>query len=46
MTDRPAATHCPYCSNQGVTSFEYASVRRAWYACVACKKVWIAKRQD
>jgi hypothetical protein len=40
------ATHCPYCSNQGVTSFEHASMRRAWYACVACRKVWIAKRHD
>jgi DNA-binding response OmpR family regulator len=40
------STHCPYCAHQGVTSFEYASHRRAWYACVACQKVWIAKRLE
>jgi DNA-binding response OmpR family regulator len=40
------STHCPYCEHLGVTSFDYASHRRAWYACLACKKVWIAKRQE
>jgi len=39
-------THCPYCDHAGVTSFEYTSYRRAWYACLDCKKVWIAKRQE
>lgn len=39
-------THCPYCERGGVTSFEFASHRRAWYACLECKKVWIAKRQE
>jgi DNA-binding response OmpR family regulator len=39
-------THCPYCDHRGVTSFEYASHRRAWYACLECGKVWIAKRQE
>lgn len=39
-------THCPYCDHEGVTSFDYASLRRAWYACLQCKKVWLAKRQD
>ena len=39
-------THCPYCSHHGVTSFEFCSHRRAWYACLQCKKVWIAKRQE
>jgi DNA-binding response OmpR family regulator len=39
-------THCPYCNHAGVTSFEFCSHRRAWYACVECKKVWIAKRQE
>jgi DNA-binding response OmpR family regulator len=39
-------THCPYCQHNGVTSFEFASHRRAWYACLECKKVWIAKRQE
>ena len=32
------STHCPYCSHPGVTSFDYASQRRAWYACLACRK--------
>lgn len=39
-------THCPYCMHQGVTSFEFTSYRRAWYACMACKKVWLARRQE
>lgn len=39
-------THCPYCSHQGVTSFEFTSYRRAWYACLSCRKVWLAKRQE
>jgi DNA-binding response OmpR family regulator len=39
-------THCPYCSHAGVISFEFCSHRRAWYACLECKKVWIAKRQE
>lgn len=40
------STHCPYCDRTGVTSFEFCSHRRAWYACLACKNVWIAKRQE
>src|SRR5205823_4470213 len=39
-------THCPYCDHGGVTSFEFASHRRSWYACLECRKVWIAKRQE
>jgi len=39
-------THCPYCNHRGVTSFEFCSYRRAWYACTDCKKVWIARRLD
>jgi len=39
-------TYCPYCSHSGVTSFEFCSRRRAWYACLDCRKVWIAKRQE
>lgn len=39
-------THCPYCDHAGVTSFEFCSHRRSWYACLACRKVWIAKRQE
>jgi DNA-binding response OmpR family regulator len=40
------ATYCPYCSHQGITSFEYASHRKEWFACLECKKVWVAKRQE
>jgi len=39
-------THCPYCNHGGVTSFEFCSRRRAWFACLQCKKVWIAKRLE
>ena len=39
-------TQCPYCNHSGVTSFEFCSHRRAWYACMQCKKVWIAKRLE
>ena len=37
-------TYCPHCAHVGVTSFDYVSYRRAWYACLACKQVWIAAR--
>ena len=40
------STHCPYCQHEGVTSFDHASHRRDWYACLSCKKVWMAKRQE
>jgi DNA-binding response OmpR family regulator len=39
-------THCPYCNHGGVTSFEFCSHRRSWYACLKCRKVWIAKSQE
>jgi DNA-binding response OmpR family regulator len=39
-------TGCAYCETQGVTSFEFASHRRSWYACSKCKKVWLGKRQE
>ena len=31
---------CPQCKRQGVTSFDFASHRQAWYACLACRNVW------
>jgi CheY-like chemotaxis protein len=37
---------CPQCNHRGVVSFEFASYRRAWYACLACKSVWMAKRLE
>lgn len=39
-------TACPSCGREGAVSFEFSSHRRAWYACLACKNVWIAKRQE
>ena len=39
-------THCPHCQQSGVTSFEFTSHRRAWYACLECRKVWIAPRRE
>lgn len=39
-------THCPHCAHPGVTSFDYAAMRKAWFACLQCKRVWMAKRQD
>lgn len=37
---------CPSCDGAGATSFDATGLRRAWYACLACKHVWIAKRQE
>jgi len=39
-------TQCAYCSHTGVVMFDYAAHRRAWYACKACRKVWLARRRD
>jgi transposase-like protein len=39
-------TVCPYCNHRGVTSFDFISHRRAWYACPECKKVWMGRRQE
>ena len=39
-------TACPSCHHRGAVSFEFSSHRRSWYACLECKKVWIAKRQE
>jgi DNA-binding response OmpR family regulator len=37
---------CPSCGCPGAVSFEFSSHRRCWYACLACKQVWLGKRQD
>jgi DNA-binding response OmpR family regulator len=39
-------TACPSCAHRGAVSFEFSSHRRSWYACLACKQVWIGKRQE
>ena len=38
--------HCPHCNALPITAFDFLSYRRAWYACLACKKVWIGKWID
>ena len=40
-----SGVHCPHC-NAAATTLDFLSHRRAWYACLACKKVWITKRID
>jgi DNA-binding response OmpR family regulator len=39
-------TACPLCRTRGVTSFEFHSHRRMWYACLACEHVWLGPRQE
>jgi DNA-binding response OmpR family regulator len=46
MFEEWPSTSCPYCRHAGATCFEYSSRRRAWYACLACNKVWLAARRD
>lgn len=36
---------CPHCEYPGATSFEFASHRRAWYACPSCRGVWVGPLQ-
>jgi CheY-like chemotaxis protein len=37
---------CPRCGGTGATSFDHASYRRAWYACLPCEHVWLGARQE
>lgn len=37
---------CPRCHASGPVSFDFASYRRMWCACLACKAVWIAPRRE
>lgn len=39
-------TYCPTCAQGNVVSFDAASHRRMWYACLPCQKVWIGPRGD
>lgn len=39
-------TACPTCGHLGATSFDFASYRRMWYACLACDATWIGRRQE
>ena len=37
------ASTCLHCGQKAATRFEFASHRRAWFACLACNQVWLAK---
>ena len=37
---------CPTCQASGVTSFEFSSYRRMWYACLMCDAVWLERRRE
>lgn len=37
---------CPQCSAGDAVNFEYASHRRAWFACLACDAVWMGRRRE
>jgi CheY-like chemotaxis protein len=37
---------CPSCGEADIISFDAASHRRSWYACLPCRSVWIAPRHD
>ena len=37
---------CPYCNHKGIVQFDHGSLRRAWYACASCRKVWLARRRE
>ena len=37
---------CPACGQGDGVSFDAASHRRMWYACLPCGKVWMAPRHD
>jgi CheY-like chemotaxis protein len=38
-----AHVSCPRCAEPNAVSFEFASHRRTWFACLACDQVWIDK---
>lgn len=37
---------CPGCGRAGATSFDFASHRQMWCACLTCQRVWLARRQE
>jgi DNA-binding response OmpR family regulator len=40
------ATPCPQCGKPGAISFDFASHRTSWYACITCDHVWRGPRQE
>jgi DNA-binding response OmpR family regulator len=39
-----AGLACPQCSQWAPTCFDFSGYRQAWYACLACRHVWLARR--
>jgi DNA-binding response OmpR family regulator len=37
---------CATCGARGVTSFDFSSYRRMWYACVSCDNTWLGPRKE
>jgi DNA-binding response OmpR family regulator len=37
---------CPHCAHSQIVSFEHSSMRRDWFTCEQCRKVWLAKRRE
>ena len=37
---------CPRCREPNAVSFDFASHRRMWFACLSCNQVWIGQRQE
>jgi CheY-like chemotaxis protein len=37
---------CPTCGTRGVTSFDFSSYRRMWYACLSCDATWLGPRKE
>src|SRR5437773_5340850 len=38
--------YCPSCGKGDLVSFDAASYRRMWYACLPCRKVWMATKRE
>jgi DNA-binding response OmpR family regulator len=37
---------CPSCGQSGIINFDSAGLRRIWYACLPCRKVWLGLKRD
>jgi DNA-binding response OmpR family regulator len=36
---------CPSCGQSGIINFDSAGLRRMWYACLPCRKVWLGLKR-
>lgn len=41
-----ADVSCPTCQRPDAVSFEFASYRRMWYACLGCDAAWLGPRRE